>query len=281
MNNINNNIINNLSHNFDKLWNDFVFIFPIATNIISTKALLKFKDNYITKYTNLSESNASIVASNCLFDRFIASLSSDILAKQFMFEVNGIVSVVNKALEFSKENDMLQSGLKEIIKNLILTIDSNPKSMNNDYRNRLNEILVFNRLSECENINVSFIEKKLENGKTCDFECEHKDGTTILIEVLSINNLNVSKQDNSQTFGDFISKKVENKFLDKTKGLLTLPNIKIIPILEYTESLENFKIKLNYEFSSQPYTVVRNTINGIDEIFLGELEEISVNIRNQ
>ena len=47
------------------------------------------------------------------------------------------------------------------------------------------------------------------------------------------------------------------------------------PILEYTEGLENFKITVNDKFSLKPFTIVKNKIDESNEIYLGDLEEIS------
>lgn len=281
MNNTQENNIKDLQCHFDILWNIFTNAFPLVKDVISRKDLSNFQKNFITKYEKLCDIDVEFITSNCLFERFVCSLNSDILGKQFANEINGICSAIIKALDFSKEKELIQKGIRDIVRNMILTIDVNPDNHNNDYRNRLNEILFFNWLSECENIEILSIEKQLGNGKSCDFECKHKDGTIILFEVLSINNIEINKQDNSQTFSDFVGKKVKEKFMDKTKNIPNIPNIQIIPILEYKEGLEDFKITLNYEFCTQPYTVIKNTKESMIEIFLGNLEEISECICSQ
>lgn len=271
----------NLQNNFDKLWAKFVILFPIANEIIKKKELAKFKNLFAEKYKNLCDSNVDVITSSCLFERFISTFNSTDIAKEFYSEVTGIAHAIIKALEFSKADETLLKKIKDIVKNMIITIDTDSSSKNNDYRNRLNEILVFNWLSECKNITVSFIEKDLGNGKSCDFECHHSDGSELLFEVLSINNLQVEKQDNSQTFSDFINQRIKEKFDDKTKNLTTLPKFKIIPVLEYTEGLETFKIAVNKDLAIPPLTVVKNTIDGIANILLANLDEISSHITNQ
>ena len=91
----------------------------------------------------------------------------------------------------------------------------------------------------------------------------------------------MEKQDDSISFSDFINQKVKKKYESKTQNLSTLPNLKIIPILEYTEGLESFAITVDNKLATPPLTVVKNTINGIDTIHLGTLEEISFYIRKQ
>lgn len=281
MNKTTNNNIEDLQNNFDILWKEFTTLFPIANDVIKKKELSKFRNGFIKKYKGICDSNTNIITSSCLLERFICTFNSAQQAKVFKSEIDSIVSVIEKALSKSSSEEILTKGIKEIVKNMILTIDANPATKNNDYRNRLNEILVYNWLSESENITISFIERDLGNGSSCDFECQHVDGSTQLFEVYSINNLQVEKQDDSISFSDFINQKVKKKYESKTQNLSTLPNLKIIPILEYTEGLESFAITVDNKLATPPLTVVKNTINGIDTIHLGTLEEISFYIRKQ
>lgn len=266
---------------FNILWEQFSNSLPIVKYVLDNSDILKLKKNYIKRLLNIGELKVDESISSCLLDRFVCSYNSNELSAQFQIECACISNAVNKALALSKGNDLIQNKLKDIIKNMIMTIDVNPMSKNNDYRNRLNELLVFNYLSECENIKVLSIEKKLENGRSCDFECSDSNGMILLFEVLSINNLCVDKQDNSSTFSDFISNKIQNKYNEKTKGLIDLPIIYIIPILEYTDGLNAFNIQINEPYSSPPFTVVRNTIGTVRDICLCNLYKISEHIRHQ
>ena len=278
-----NNQINNyknLQNNFDALWEKFVAIFPIAEKVIKKNECAKFRKRFAEKYKNLCDSNVDVIASSCLLERFICTFNSTQQAKDFKCEVTGIASAIERALTYSKDEE-IKNKIKDIVKSLILTIDVNPSSNNNDYRNRVNEILIYNWLSESGNITVSFIERDLGNGNSCDFECQHVDGSTLLFEVCSINNLKIEKQDDSKTFSDFINQRVKGKFEKKTRNISTLPNFKIIPILEYTEGLESFRITVDNEIATPPLTVVKNTIDGVDNIYLSPLEEISNHICQQ
>lgn len=276
-----NNNIENLQSNFDMLWKEFTILFPIANDVIKNKELSKFRNRFIQKYKKLCDSNTNIITSSCLLERFICTFNPAQQAKDFKNEVDSISSTIKEALSKSASEEILTKGIKEIVKNMILTIDANPTSKNNDYRNRLNEILVYNWLSECENIKVSFIERDLGNGNSCDFECQHVDGSILLFDVKSINNLKIEKQDDSKTFSDFINQKVKEKFEEKTRNISTLPNFKIIPILEYTEGLESFRITVDNEIAIPPLTVVKNTIDGVDNIYLSPLDKISNHICQQ
>lgn len=266
-----------LQTDFNTLWDKFCEIFPYIKPMFSNKEVTKIRVKYAAKYKALCDLQQEIITSACFFDEFISSFGNGNQAKYFKELVNGVGEVIKIVLKHAtnNRNQSVLTKIQQTIKDMMVTMDENPLSNNSDYRNRLNELLVFNWLSECENIEVISIEKELENGKSCDFECLYNSEETILLEVVSINNLDVNKQDNSQTFSEFINKKVECKFINKTKGLPQLPKLKIMPILEYTDGLEDFKITVNDKFSLKPYTVVQNKIDESNEIYLGDLEEIS------
>lgn len=282
MDTIQKNNYENLQNNFDTLWAKFTDIFPIAKEIIKSKEIDKIRMRYAEKYKNLCDSNVDVIKSSCLLERFISTFNSTQQAESFKSEITGITSALKKALKYSYTEETLTNKIKDIAKNMIITLDTNPFSENNDYRNRLNEILIYNWLSECENIMVSFIEKDLGNGKKCDFVCQHiDDGSILLFDVYSINNLKIEKQDDSKTFSDFINQKVKKKYEEKTQNLSTLPNLKIIPILKYTEGLESFRITVDDKFATPPLTVVKNTIEGVGNIFLDNLDKVLSHVAKQ
>lgn len=281
MNQAQKNNIENLHNNMNILWTEFTSLFPIANNVINKKELRSFRKNFAEKYKNLCESNADVITSSCLLERFVCSFNSNQEAVEFKSEIASIAATIEKALSIPTVDGQFTKKIQDIVKNMIITLEANPLSRNNDYRNRLNEILVYIWLSECENIKVTFIERKLDNGKSCDFECKHTDGTTLLFDVYSINNLQVEKQEDSNTFSNFINQKVEKKFDDKTKNLSVLPNLRIIPVLEYTEGLETFDITVNGKLATPPLTVIKNTVNGVGNIYLGTLKDISDHFREQ
>ena len=61
---------------------------------------------------------------------------------------------------------------------------------------------------------------------------------------------------------NFINNKVKLKYADKTKELAAVPNLKILPILDYVDKLIEFAPKVNMSISLPPLTVVKNTIDG-------------------
>lgn len=272
------NIIEELRNNFDVLWEGFSIQIPIIKSIIKNKDLSKFQNRFIEKYSLMCKSKVNLVTSNCLLERYISSLSYSPIADQFEQEIVAIASEIEKSLRISENNISIANKIKDIIRNMVLSIDTDPNSKNSDYRNRLNEIVVYNILSECENMKLLSIEKPLGNGKSCDFECVSKDNKKILLEVLSINNLDINKQESSQSFSDFINQKVEKKYNDKTQGLLEIPNIYIMPILENKEDLKKHNITTNSNISTPPFTVVINIVDNTAKLelcFLSDLKKQS------
>lgn len=91
---------------------------------------------------------------------------------------------------------------------------------------------------------------------------------------MSIQNIDLSKQDNTDTFSEFINNKVKTKFTDKTKDLRDTPNLKILPILDFVNGIVEFAPTLDSAISLPPYTVVKNTIDGQNEILLMPIDRL-------
>ena len=69
-----------------------------------------------------------MITSSCLFERFICTFNFAQQAEDFKSEINCIASAINKAFSQSSSEEKLTKGIKEIVKNMILTIDANPTS---------------------------------------------------------------------------------------------------------------------------------------------------------
>lgn len=139
-----NNNIENLQSNFYMLWKKFTILFPIANVVIKKKELSKFRNGYIKKYKELCDSNINIITSSCLLERFICTFNPAQQAVNFKSEVACIASAIDKALRLSSTDKTLNNKIKDIAKNMFITYDANPSSENNDYRNRLRDVLKIN-----------------------------------------------------------------------------------------------------------------------------------------
>ena len=279
MNNEQKMILDKLENNFDVLWSDFSQFIPEAKEIIARREIAKFGKKYAKRYKLLLDSRQELIKSSCLLDEFLSSLGNNSQKLAFCEEVKMIVGIIPVALNNanSLNSESIVNSVKDIIKQMIITLDLNILANNPDYRNRLNELLVFNWLCECENLTITDISYPICNGKDCDFRCIHKDGAEHLIEVVSIQNIDLSKQDNAETFSEFINDKVKKKYADKTKDLRDVPNIKILPILDYVNGLTDFAPTLYKTISLPPFTVVKNTNEGNNEILLTTINNLISN----
>lgn len=272
-------ILDKLENNFDILWTEFCQFIPTAKELVAIRDIKKIAKNYARRYKSLCDSKQGFIKSPCLLDEFVSSLGNISQKMAFCEEVNMIVGIIQLALNNanSLNNESIVKGVKDIIKQMIITLDLDILANNPDYRNRLNELLVFNWLCECENLTITDIAYPLGNGRDCDFRCFHKDGSEHLIEVVSIQNIDLSKQDDAATFSEFINNKVKKKYADKTKDLRDVPNIKILPILDYVNGLTDFAPTLDKTISLPPFTVVKNTYEGNNEILLMTIDNLTSN----
>lgn len=268
-----------LKIDFEILWGIFCQHIPEAKELVSIRDRAKFGKKYAKKYKLLCDAQQEQIKSPCLFDEFVSSLGNDSCKQEFHEEIKMIAKTIklalNNALLF--HSDSIVNGVNDIVRQMILTLDLNISANNPDYRNRLNEILVFNWLVECENLTIHEIAYPLGNNKDCDFRCFHKDGTELLIEVVSIQNIDLAKQDNVETFSEFINNKIQRKYTDKSKGLEVITNLKILPILDYVDNLLKFAPKVDMCISLPPLTVVKNIIEDKGEILLTPIERLKSN----
>lgn len=279
MNNEQKMILDKLENNFDVLWSNFSQFIPEAKEIIARREIAKFGKKYAKRYKLLLDSRQELIKSSCLLDEFVSSLGNEEQNLEFCNEVKMIAETIQLALSNAKSfnTDSIVKGVNDILKQMIITLDLDIAANNPDYRNKLNELLVFNWLCECKNLKITDIAYPLGNGKDCDFRCIHKDGTELLIEVVSIQNIDLSKQDNAITFSEFINKKVETKFTYKTRDLSDIPNLKILPILDYVKGIVEFAPTLDTAISFPAFTVVMNTLYGNKEILLTTIDSLTSN----
>ena len=272
-------ILENLENNFDTIWDEFCQFIPPVKDTVIIRDIKRFAKNYARRYKLLCDAKQELIKSPCLLDEFITSLGIGNQKLAFREEIKMIADTIQLALNNAKllNDDSIIRGVNDIVKQMIITLDLDIAANNPDYRNRLNELLVFNWLCECKNLKITHIAFPLGNNKDCDFRCLHNDGTELLIEVVSIQNIDLTKQDNAETFSEFINDKVKKKYSDKTKDLKDVPNLKILPILDYVNDLTEFAPTLDSTISLRPFTVVKNTIDGKNEILLTTLNNLISN----
>ena len=272
-------ILDKLENKFDVIWKEFCQFIPEAKEIVAIRDVTRFANNYARRYESLCDSKQGFIKSPCLLDEFVSSLGSNNRKQEFQEEIQMIAETIILALNNAKllNDSSIIRGVNDIIKQMLITLDLDITANNPDYRNRLNELLVFNWLCQCNNIKITDMAFPLGNGKDCDFRCIHNDGTELLIEVVSIQNIDLSKQDNTDTFSEFINNKVKTKFTDKTKDLRDTPNLKILPILDFVNGIIEFAPTLDTAISFPAFTVVMNTLYGKNEILLTTIDSLPSN----
>lgn len=164
----------------------------------------------------------------------------------------GLNKVIEDAIAHSSHNEQIAKQIKGKIVTLLTTVEATA-DVNSDFKNTLNELLVFNFLCNCENIEVIQIEKRLKNGKSIDYVVRHKvDNKRIGYEVVTLQNINPAKQDDNESIKTFLNERLEQKYKDKTKGLLEiedLDDLRIFPIMEDHIGLEMFDYNTFSEIS--------------------------------
>lgn len=275
-------LLNKVKNDFEKLWDGLCNLIPELNQLFSKKELQNLKKKYIAKLEALFEAGQKLITGPCLFDEYISACGTIHHSKEFIEEINCIRFSLKKVLAYANSmgNIGILHKIKQIIKELIITMDEDPSSKNPDYRNRFHELLVFNMLMECDNVEVTDIGYKLgtgKNSKDCDFRCITKDGKELLIEVMSIHNIDFTKQDDDSSFSEFINNKVIKKYEDKTKGLTLTDNLRILPIIKYNEQLLNFIPSLNPEFSLPLFVVLKNKIGERIESILIPVDSLRKN----
>lgn len=116
--------------------------------------------------------------------------------------------LLGKALEILGDS----KAFKELIISLLLNLKTN------NFINGLSEIAVLVDCIDRENLSLLHYEFVLSNGKSIDLQLIDSDNNDFYIEILNIF-FNNSKYESSNKFIAFIEKRLQDKFLDKTKGL--------------------------------------------------------------
>jgi hypothetical protein len=257
----------------------------ISANISWDKIALKFNKRIEPSHKPKDD----IITSSCFLDYIISSLGSDENAKANLDTVNAIDSEISKALEYCKAHQQFKGKIKDLVNKMLVDMDEDVFGTNSAFKNWINELFVFNALTGYNNYELIDIERPFnaqrtdERVKTCDFVCKDKENEEIWFEVVTFQGINPAKQENSVTMCDFIKQKIACKYKEKTQGLSQkgIPNLKIIPIIEYVDGLEKFDIMLNMDISIEPLSVMKNNIDGKVYVEIRPLDDYLSQIRVQ
>lgn len=256
---------------------------PGFKTILSDKDRNKVIKNYFKRVNAIPSGCNDAIKSSCLIDFIICSLGESDTAKANKETIKGVNTEINKALAYCDKHPSLLKKVKDTIRKSITEMDIDIAKRNSAFKNWINELYVFNLLAGMDDYEIVDLEHPLGNGKTCDFVCRNSKGEEILFEVVTIQGIDPSKQDDSITMNEFINERIMNKFKEKTEGILpqNIPNIRILPVVEYVDGLEGFDILLNSDIATDPFAVMKNNTNGVVQTEFRPLNRFLPQIRAQ
>lgn len=202
----------------------------------------------MVKRLESAKSVEDIVKSGIFIDNVLLCFCSNLVVKKNRKQ---FIDAFNKAVTLAQSyaGSQFEKKVTDLLKSIYREGDGSISVSNSAYKNYLHELLVFNYLSNCKNVEVIDIERKIENGNSVDFVVR-KDNKDIGFEVVTLQGIDPSKQDDDNTMGDFIYDRLKNKYLCKTKGLGEINNLDqlyIIPVIEYHNGMENFKMDYTFK----------------------------------
>lgn len=269
--------------NKEKVQKTIIKCMPAFENILSGKDWDRVIQHYLRRVDNIPKDYNGLITSSCLMDLIICSLGEGKIAKANKETINAINDEICKALAYCDYHPQFMGKVKDIIRRTIMEMDNDIRVPNSAYKNWINELFVFNLLAKKKDCELVDIERPMANGNKCDFVCKIGDNEEVWLEVVAIQRIDPSQQDDSTTMNDYIRERVKVKYQNKTKGLLPedIPNIRILPVIEYIDGLERFDISLNSDIATEPFAIMKNKLDDIVHIELRPLNFYLSKIRTQ
>lgn len=260
----------------------FQFV-PTFETLLSDNDWDKIIPNYLNRIDNIPEGLDNVISSTCLIDLIICSTKENEIGVANRLTVRAINQEIEKALLYCEQHPHYTAKIKDVVKKTLTEMDEDVFNSNSAFKNWINELFVFNLLTEWDGYEIIDIERSLGNGKTCDFVCRNCHGEEIWFEVVTLQRIDPSRQDDSATMNEFINNRIVDKYKAKTKDLLPVntPNLRILPVIEYVEGLERFDISLNSDISAEPLSIMRNEFEGVVRFDIRLLNTYLAHIRAQ
>lgn len=272
-----------LQENKEKVKQVIIKHIPDSEKVLSNKDWNKVIQSYIERVGNIPKDCNNMITSSCIIDLIICSLGETRINKSNKETVNAINAEINKAFVYCEKHPQFKSKVKNLVRKAIIEMDNDIGSCNSAFKNWINELYVFNLFAKKKNCEIVDIERPLGNGNTCDFVFKIGDNEEMWLEVVAIQRIDPSKQDNDTTMNEFINERVKKKYQDKIINLSPekMPNIRILPIVEYVDGLEKFNIMLDSDISTEPFAIMKNNIDGVVHVELRPLNVFLSQIRAQ
>lgn len=246
-------------NNFDKIKEYLIELIPYMGKL-KGKDWNKIEREYSKRLDCLKE---GILVPKSLIDFAIASIhpQQDEIAQHYKQWICALNDMIDESVGFSSKSQTLTKQIDKKITDLLTDIET-IDDPNSNFKNILNELLVFNYLSEHENIEVEQIEMKIDSGKKIDYVVKVKsDKKKIGIEIMTIQGIRTDKQDDDDSMNEFIIERIEKKYKDKVRDLIEikeLDDLRIFPIIEDQDGLEQFSLDISCELSYLPHVPALN-----------------------
>lgn len=201
----------------------------------------KLRKRMIGRYSQPVENDT--IFSSIFIEYIIGTLSTDpVIQRQNRRFVSSFNNLVKRVLKDSDKS--LHHKIKSKIKNIFITGDNDVQGGNSDFKNGINELLAIDYFNQCGDVRITEIEKPLYNGKSIDLVIKHNSGDTIGVEMFTMQNIGTQRQKDNKSMSDFLFERINKKYYDKVTGLSQineLDNLLIMPIVEFSDGLENLK----------------------------------------
>lgn len=272
-------IIFKLKFDFEILKNLIIEKIPYSSVVLNESKWNKIREKYSSKVEQVLVYQQ--LNSYCIIDFIIGTKHHDYrFAKLCESMIKAINNEIGKSLTFVKSNSVHKWAIDDIISNMLLSMDIDFKSNNSDFKNWVNELFVFNKLTCYTDYTLVKMEQTLSNNKRVDYVFKNKETEEeLLIDVVTLQNIDPTKHDTADTFNSFINQRIQKKYDSKLAESTEVRMFRVLPVIEYQGGMERFKIEIDTNISLPALTISRNEVEGMEEIIVLEmnvfLEQIS------
>lgn len=274
-------LIADLKANFQHVKNLITMHIPYANNLRNRQW-----NKIQSKYKNILEDIlvSQKIQTQHLFDYVMLCEHPDTQISLYpRYFINVINKEIDKALAYAEKYPKYKDEVTNIITNMITSIDDvDVQNYNEDFKNRINELFIFNKLTTYHDYTLIDMEHLLSNGKRADYLFRHN--TTreaFYIDVVTLQKIDPTKHETSETFNDFIKSRIQRKYDDKFGRITENGVFRILPIIEYKEGMEKFNIEIDASISLPMMTIGNNTIDGNIETIIMEINSFLRQKRSQ
>ncbi|MGM9800651.1 MAG: hypothetical protein ACI30M_08210 [Muribaculaceae bacterium] len=207
-----NSIISKVEQDFDLLQSRLRQAIPII-DVLKKRDWEKLKNTIVCRLKSIKDSSKlnNEIFIEYAFSCFCSNLRVSSEFEHFIKLMNILFKdVLNCSKKYNHE-----TTIKNKIREVFMNRENDLNTQNSSFKNTVNELILYKYLVECNNVANIEIEKQLSNGKCIDFIVTHKDGTTLAIEVETIHNVDVKKQETSDSMRLFLKNKAAKKREDK------------------------------------------------------------------